>query len=98
MGGNGGKWGKQGGNGGKRGEMGENNKNCGARMEGIGPPNSPHFPPFFLRSFHQCNPPPPQALLPIKPLFFDLFSPQMPHFSIEHPKFTPFSPISPHFY
>ena len=56
------------------GEVGANNKECGARVDWFGFPIFPHFPPFFLRSFHQCNPPP-LALLPIRTMFFDLFSP-----------------------
>ena len=34
---------------------------------------------------------------PIKTLFFDLFSPKIPHFSIEHPKFPTLSPHFPPF-
>ena len=55
------------------------------------PPIFPGFPQFFLSSFHQCSPPCAALLLT---LFFDLFSPQIPHFSIEHPTFPPLSPIS----
>ena len=40
---------------------------------------------------------PPIALLPIRTMFFDLFSPQVPHFSIEHPKFPILFPIFPIF-
>ena len=39
----------------------------------------------------------PIALLSIKTMFLDLFSPKIPHFSIEHPKFPTLSPIFPHF-
>ena len=96
----GGEWGEIGGNGVLWGEVGANNKNCGAGVDWFGFPISPHFPPFppfFLGSFHQCSPPPPPpiALLPIRTMFFDLFSPKNPRFSIEHPKFPTLSPISP---
>ena len=50
------------------GEVGANNKKCGARVDWFGFPIFPHFPPFFLGSFHQCTPT--IALLPIKTMFF----------------------------
>ena len=90
MGGNGGEMGCYG------GEVGANNKKCGARVDWFGFPIFPHFPPFFLGCFHQCTPT--IALLPIKTMFFGLFSPQFPIFpsSIQNfPHFSPFSPIFP---
>ena len=52
-----------------------------------------HFPPFFLGSFQQYTPT--IALVPIKTMFFGLFSPKFPHFSNEDPKFPTVSPIFP---
>ena len=46
------------------------------------------------------HPPPPPlrvALLPIRTMFLVLFSPKIPHFTIEHPKFPTFFLISPHY-
>ena len=40
---------------------------------------------------------PPIALLPIKTMFFDRFSPKTPQFCIEHPQFPTLFPIFPHF-
>ena len=78
-----------------RGEVGANNKNCGARVDWFGFPISPHFPPFlpiFPRELSLMHP---QSLVADQNhVFFDLFSPQIPHFSIGHPKFRKLSPIS----
>ena len=59
-------------------------------------PFPPHSPPFFLGSFHPCNPP--IALLPIESTSCDLFSFKIPTFqsSIQKfPHFPPFFLISP---
>ena len=113
MGGNGGKWGEMGENGGNWGEMGEMGcyggrwgqitKSVGLGWTGLVSPFSPIFPHFSLEAFANA-PPPPIALLPIKTMFFDLFSPQNSPFfhrasKISHtfPQFPPFflnQPIS----
>ena len=58
------------------GRWGQATKSVGLGWTSLVSPFSPiflHFPPFFLGSFRPCTPPP--ALLPIKTMFFDLFSP-----------------------
>ena len=96
------KWGKMrgkcGGNEGKWGGGGQITRIVGLGWTGLVSPFSPifdHFPTFFLRSFHQCTPPP-LALLPIKTMFFALFSPPPPNSSFFH-RASKFSHTFPHF-
>ena len=93
MGGNGGKWEEKGCYGGGGGQI---TKSVGLGWTGLVSPFSPIFPHFSLGAFANA-PPPPIALSPIKTMFFDLFCPQIPHFSIEHPKFPTVFCIFPHF-
>ena len=97
MGRNGGKWGKmRGGMGCYGGRWGQITKSVGLGWTGLVSPFSPIFPHFSLGAF--TNAPPPPALLPIKTMFFGLFSPKIPHFSIEHPKFSHTFPHFPPFF
>ena len=95
-GGNGRKWGEVGCYGGRWGQI---TKSVGLGWTGLVSPFFPHFifphfPPFFLGSFHQCTPT--IALVPIKTMFSALSSPKFPIFpsSIQNsPHFPPFPPI-----
>ena len=83
------------------GSWGQITRIVGLGWTGLVSPFSPifdSFPPFFLRSFHQCTPPPHKALLPIKTVFVGLFQPQNYPFFHRASKFSHTLPHFPPFF
>ena len=78
------------------GRWGQITKSVGLVWTGLVSPFCPIPPPIFPWELSPMHPHP-IALLSMKTMFFDLFSPQIPNFSIEHPTFPTVFPISPRF-